>query len=330
MDIVLKASVIAYYDQHDIVTDRQSIFKQYTKSWRFQCHVIASLPLDLLYFTGSIGNSVFSLWKGNSVFLKVFTSFKTGNLGPAQTLSVYRVGKLVRLVELQRLLELLFSCSLKQSIQRRTLCKLHGDATVKNFLRLAKLIMAILMIAFFTGTLYFLIASQVCLYSLFCLLSAFFTDYGIQIQMHLRNNENNWASVAGILSTCSSYSHHHDVSSPSSNASMTTTYGLESPSSCAPTREVMLTQGIYSMYWAITVLTTTGYGDITPVSELERVFNIVVFVMGILMYATVIAHMEDIVSQLDVTKKIFTKKINRIQGFLKREGCTSNIDAIHR
>ena len=150
--------------------------------------------------------------------------------------------------------------------------------------------------------------------------------------MHLHNNENNWASVAGILSTCSSssYSHHHDVSSPSSNASMTTTYGLESPTSCAPTREVMLTQGIYSMYWAITVLTTTGYGDITPVSELERVFNIVVFVMGILMYATVIAHMEDIVSQLDVTKKIFTKKINRIQGFLKREGCTSNIDTIHR
>ena len=84
------------------------------------------------------------------------------------------------------------------------------------------------------------------------------------------------------------------------------------------------------MYWAITVLTTTGYGDITPVSELERVFNIVVFVMGILMYATVIAHMEDIVSQLDVTKKIFTKKINRIQSFLKREGCTGKDDAIHR
>ena len=85
-----------------------------------------------------------------------------GYLGPAQTLSVYRVGKFARLLELQQLLELLFSCSLKQSLQRRTLFKLHGNSLVKNVLRLAKLIMAILMIAYLTGSVYFFIANQVC------------------------------------------------------------------------------------------------------------------------------------------------------------------------
>ena len=87
-------------------------------------------------------------------------------LGPSQTLSVYRLGKLVRLLELQKLLELLYSCSLKQSIQRRTLFKLHGDASVKNVLRLVKLTMAILMIAYVTGAVYFFIASQVCMHIL--------------------------------------------------------------------------------------------------------------------------------------------------------------------
>ena len=86
----------------------------------------------------------------------------------------------------------------------------------------------------------------------------------------------------------------------------------------ASTAEIA-TQLIYSIYWAITVLTTTGYGDITPVSDTERGFNIVVFIVGTLIYAMVVAHLEEIVSQLDVTVDIFKTRLNRVQAFLSRE-----------
>ena len=196
---------------------------------------------------------------------------------------------------------------------------------MKNVLRLVKLTMAILMIAYVTGAVYFFIASQVCMHILliYAIVGSNYEYIHSSInQLQLHDDPKNWANAAGILPDCTSYSSQND-SNPLSNA-------VPVASSCSPTREVMLTQGIYSIYWAITVLTTTGYGDITPVSDLERIFNIIVFVMGTLMYATVIAHMEDIVSQLDVTKKIFTRKVNRIQAFLKREGCSGNLEAAPR
>jgi hypothetical protein len=82
------------------------------------------------------------------------------------------------------------------------------------------------------------------------------------------------------------------------------------------------------VYWAITVLTTTGYGDISPVSDAEMGFNLIVFIVGTLIYALVIADLEEIVSQLDVTVDMFKGKIDRLQSFLKREGVRTSIDTL--
>ena len=65
--------------------------------------------------------------------------------------------------------------------------------------------------------------------------------------------------------------------------------------------DLISNQYVAALYWATFTLTTVGYGDITAVSELERVFNIFVFIGGVAIYATVIAYIQEIISQLDVT-----------------------------
>ena len=44
-----------------------------------------------------------------------------------------------------------------------------------------------------------------------------------------------------------------------------------------------------SMYWAITTLTTVGYGDITPHSITARLFTASIIILGITVFATSIS-----------------------------------------
>jgi hypothetical protein len=41
---------------------------------------------------------------------------------------------------------------------------------------------------------------------------------------------------------------------------------------------------LYCLYWAVTTVTTIGYGDITPVSDLEITFTIAAEVVGMFIF----------------------------------------------
>lgn len=70
---------------------------------------------------------------------------------------------------------------------------------------------------------------------------------------------------------------------------------------------------IRSLYWASTALTTAGYGDISATTTIERAFSIFTLVMGILLFSTVIANLEEIVAQLDVTSTLFQQKMDNVK-----------------
>ena len=47
------------------------------------------------------------------------------------------------------------------------------------------------------------------------------------------------------------------------------------------------TQYISSLYWAFVTLLTVGYGDMVPITNVEKGFAIVVIVLGAVFYAVV-------------------------------------------
>jgi voltage-gated potassium channel len=55
----------------------------------------------------------------------------------------------------------------------------------------------------------------------------------------------------------------------------------------APHRKINDTSD--GIWWAVQTLTTVGYGDVTPVTELGRVLGIVLLVLGTMMFGVVVA-----------------------------------------
>ncbi len=74
---------------------------------------------------------------------------------------------------------------------------------------------------------------------------------------------------------------------------------------------------IKALYWTITTLTTIGYGDITPQTDTQRLFAMVVMIIGAGMYGYIIGNIANLLANIDYAKTVFTEKMERINTFLK-------------
>ncbi len=73
---------------------------------------------------------------------------------------------------------------------------------------------------------------------------------------------------------------------------------------------------INSLYWTITTLTTVGYGDITPHTDLQKIFTMAVMMTGVASYGFLIGNLAGFLENRDLVQRQHLRKIDEVNSFL--------------
>lgn len=71
------------------------------------------------------------------------------------------------------------------------------------------------------------------------------------------------------------------------------------------------------LYWAVTTLTTIGYGDITPQTTQARLFTMLIMILGVGVYGIVIGQVANMIQNANRYKEQNREKIQELSNFLR-------------
>lgn len=73
-----------------------------------------------------------------------------------------------------------------------------------------------------------------------------------------------------------------------------------------------------SMYWAMTTISTVGYGDITPQSDHERAYAMLAMVIGGALYGYTVGAITSMVTDIDAHAHAYNERLDLVQSWLDR------------
>jgi len=76
------------------------------------------------------------------------------------------------------------------------------------------------------------------------------------------------------------------------------------------------TEYIRALYWSITTVTTIGYGDITPQTNIQTVFTMFIQLFGAAVFSMVIANLANLVASIDGARTRHKEKLEKVSTFL--------------
>jgi len=86
-------------------------------------------------------------------------------------------------------------------------------------------------------------------------------------------------------------------------------------------------QYLRGLYWVITTIATIGYGDYTPDhgSNIQIVYTIIVEVFGVGMFSYVIANVSSLVTNLDVARTAFQRRLEEVTAYMRSQKIPSEM-----
>jgi hypothetical protein len=73
---------------------------------------------------------------------------------------------------------------------------------------------------------------------------------------------------------------------------------------------------LHSLYWALTTLTTVGYGDITPTNDVERLFCLGALLIGGLVFGFIVSTIGSMVAAIDRQAGIIDEKMDAVKEYM--------------
>jgi voltage-gated potassium channel len=80
-----------------------------------------------------------------------------------------------------------------------------------------------------------------------------------------------------------------------------------------------------AVYWTITTLTTIGYGDITPSTNIGRFYTMIIMILGVGTYGFIIANVSRLILNADKNKEAKKEKLHDITLFMTHYSIPQNI-----
>jgi len=81
---------------------------------------------------------------------------------------------------------------------------------------------------------------------------------------------------------------------------------------------------LMSVYWAVTTITTVGYGDITPGNDFERAFAFLWMLIGVGFYSFTIGSLSSVLTSIDSRESILNSKMAAIHEFATETGISKD------
>lgn len=72
-----------------------------------------------------------------------------------------------------------------------------------------------------------------------------------------------------------------------------------------------------ALYWAMTTLTTVGYGDVLPTSDNERLYAMLAMIIGGSFYGYIIGSMTSVITDMDIDARAFNERMEMLDAWLE-------------
>lgn len=72
-----------------------------------------------------------------------------------------------------------------------------------------------------------------------------------------------------------------------------------------------------ALYWSVTTLSTIGYGDLTPKTDPQIAFTMVVMLLGVAVYGYVIGNVTSLLANIDLARRHYLENMERLGAFMR-------------